>query len=458
MYSEIIKTKIRERKLSHTSFTLIEMIIVLAIIIGLVAILIAVLKPSKMLQGLRDTQRIADLKKIVDSITYYETENYGLLSFYGTPTLVYISLPDTDASCSSWLNQLPTLPIGYGYRCSATPTNIDGTGWIPINFSASSLVNLQKLPIDPINKPPYYYTYVVGGSYELTAKLEKDENNGPNSISAKDNGSSNYIYERGTNKNITPIAIEEGSKRGGPLVLYLPFDEGSNPNTTAYDYSGNGNNGTLYNFDWTATSGWTTGKVNKALVFDGVDDWVEVPDSASLSPTNAVTVEAWIKSSVGKSNLGVITKGPYTLDYDYMLYLTGDGTNVSFYMKDSAGNYDYVGGNFSWSDGVWHHYVGMFDGDWLYIYIDSALKFSKNTALTNIRNSTNPLLIGRGWGNFLNGIIDDVRIYNRALSADEIKALYRAVSRTRTKFGSGSYTELRSGIGLWFRTLYDATK
>jgi len=173
--NEKISKKFNSYSLFYRSFTLIEFIIVLGIISVLLALLIVVLKPFKIIEGLRDTERINDLKKIKDSITLLETENYGYLNFYGTSSYIYISLPDTDASCSSWLNQLPTLPQSYSYRCSATPTNIDGTGWIPINFSASSLVNLQKLPIDPINKPPYFYTYVSGGSYELTAKLEKED-------------------------------------------------------------------------------------------------------------------------------------------------------------------------------------------------------------------------------------------------------------------------------------------
>jgi len=433
MYSKIIKNRLKETKpnflLSSKSFTLIEMIIVLAIIIGLVAILIAVLKPSKMLQGLRDTQRIADLKKIVDSITYYETENYGYLNFYGTPTLVYISLPDTDASCSSWLNQLPTLPSNYAYRCSATPTNIDGTGWIPINFSASSLVNLQKLPIDPINKPPYYYTYVVGGSYELTAKLEKDENNGPNSISAKDGGSSNYIYEAGTNKNITPIAIEEGSKRGGPLVLYLPFDEGNG--TTAYDSSGNSNNGTLIDASTTNSDGntppqWTTGKVNKALSFDGVDDYVNINDAPSLQITNALTLEAWLNFPVGAAgSRGVVQKYP-TQDWDYMLYLSGYGY-PSIYFKNPAGDNYSLEYAIDHRDGKWHHWVGTFDGRYLKIYVDGILRGTRDTGGTTIRvTAGQPLHIMHGYGGYIKGLIDEVRIYNRALSADEIKALYDA--------------------------------
>ncbi|MGC8981588.1 MAG: DUF2341 domain-containing protein [Minisyncoccia bacterium] len=193
------------------SFTLLELIIVLAIIAVLVVVIIAVIKPTKIFQGLRDTQRINDLKRIENSITTYETEKNGYLDFYGTSSYVYISLPDQSSTCSSWISQLPSLPSGYSYRCSATPTAIDGTGYIPINFASSSLLNLQKLPIDPINRPPYYYTYVAGGSYELTALMEKNENRGKDSISARDGGDDDFIYEVGSDKKLTPsIAQERG--------------------------------------------------------------------------------------------------------------------------------------------------------------------------------------------------------------------------------------------------------
>jgi hypothetical protein len=60
------------------------------------------------------------------------------------------------------------------------------------------------LPIDPINKPPYYYTFVVGGSYEVTAALEVDSNKGPDAVGGKDGGDHNFVYEAGTNKKLTP--------------------------------------------------------------------------------------------------------------------------------------------------------------------------------------------------------------------------------------------------------------
>ena len=206
----------------------------------------------------------------------------------------------------------------------------------------------------------------------------------------------------------------------GHTVLDLSFDEGYGQ--TAYDKSPYKNNGTIYGATWTLE-----GKIGKALSFDGVDDYVEVPDSPELSPTQAISISIWLKSNTAQTAKGVITKGPISGDYDYMLYFSGNGTVPLFYIKNSEGTSDSVGADFVWADGKWHHYVGIFDGDKLYLYIDGTLKGWKDTSLTDIRDSSNPLQIGRGWSSsnpYFSGLIDEVKIFPYALTDEEVKELY----------------------------------
>lgn len=193
------------------------------------------------------------------------------------------------------------------------------------------------------------------------------------------------------------------------------------------DMSGNNNTGAIYGGATQVdglrlASGVGTGK---ALSFDGVDDYVSVNDSASLSPTNAVTVSGWIKTSSVQGGRGVIVKGGPLADYDYMLYFTGTTAgSVNFYMKDSTGIADSNGTSFAYNDNTWHYYTGIFDGDWLRLYIDGKLVSSKDTALTNVRDSANPFTIGRGWSTYFIGLIDEVRIYGKALTLGEIQKQY----------------------------------
>ena len=116
--------------------------------------------------------------------------------YYGDSHTVYLSLPDTSPTCSSY--SLPVLPSGYSYACASQDNyrKVDGNGWIPINFSATDLTSpLRTLPIDPVNNIDYYYSYNPGGSYEINAFFQSDKY--LNSVAPNDGGDSFNTYEKG---------------------------------------------------------------------------------------------------------------------------------------------------------------------------------------------------------------------------------------------------------------------
>ncbi len=398
----------KKQKNNNKSFTLIELIVVLAIISILVTILIATIKPTEIFKKSRDSKRIADLKNIEKTIDllYSTYPNFNELN-YASTNIVYISLKDTSATCANWINDLSSLPSGYEYRCSANPQNIDGTGWIPIPFNSFDIINIANLPIDPINKPPYYYTFVVGGSYALYTMLED-----PKNIASKnDNDNYPHLYSVGTNKRLIDQA--QG------LVGYWPFDEGTE--TIAYDYSGNNNHGTLYNGPQ-----WVDGKVGKALSFDGVDDKVEVPDSPSLDIRKNLTIMAWVYPRTQLASIGdIVRKGR-----SYILGWVDRGSDVfACWIYDTAWRQFRFSKPYSYYIGKWWYFVLTYDGSYVKLYVNGILDREYNYVST-INISTYSL--GIGWGSpeysgeFFNGLIDEVRIYNRALSDAEIKALYEA--------------------------------
>ena len=108
------------------SFTLVELLIVLALISILATVLIVIIKPGIIFSKARDTKRIADIKNIEKTIDSLSTEQNFYELNYASPNIVYISLQDSSSTCGSYLSQLPSLPSGWSYHCSATPTNIDG--------------------------------------------------------------------------------------------------------------------------------------------------------------------------------------------------------------------------------------------------------------------------------------------------------------------------------------------
>jgi len=126
---------------------------------------------------------------------------------FGTSLTVYISIPD-DASSTCGTLGLPNLSSGYTYNCVSTAnlTKTDGTGWVPVNFTTQSIVQLSALPIDPTNTPTdgLYYTYTPGGSWHLRSILESSKYQ---SKALNDGGTSDNAFETGTNMALAPAVF-----------------------------------------------------------------------------------------------------------------------------------------------------------------------------------------------------------------------------------------------------------
>ncbi len=213
------------------------------------------------------------------------------------------------------------------------------------------------------------------------------------------------------------------------LVGYWRFDEGNG--AIASDSSGNNNNGTLNG------PKWVNGKYGKALNFDGVDDWVGVPTLFSTSPS-ALTVSAWINSPLSK--MGYVfyhgDNGELSLQ-NGDLYVNGsvkDPEVAGFGIKLSDGSGIFVLSN-SMKPNVWHNIVGVWvKGVALRIYVDGVLA-GESTTIPDLY----PYDPGSGYqptigtynsgftgqpDRFFNGTIDNLMVYNRALSPQEVIAEY----------------------------------
>lgn len=196
------------------------------------------------------------------------------------------------------------------------------------------------------------------------------------------------------------------------LVAAYGFNEGTG--TTAADSSGKGNAGTIANTSWTSS-----GRFGKALSFNGSSSMVTVKDSASLDLTTGMTLEAWVYPQGSLSSWRtVLMKEQSGSDVYYIQ--TVDGKMVGDV---------YVGGSKQniYSDSTiplntWTHLAATYDGAKIKIYINGALATWENSVSGTIQTSTGALRIGGNaiWGEYFQGLIDEVRIYNRALSSAEI--------------------------------------
>jgi chitodextrinase len=193
------------------------------------------------------------------------------------------------------------------------------------------------------------------------------------------------------------------------------FSEGSG--TTTADASGNSNTGILAN-----GPAWTAGKYGNALSFDGVNDYVSAADASALDLGATGTIAAWVRlDTLGRWH-GVIAKGNANDDavHNYALEITSG--NAFRCILGNGGSYRRIDGTTPATTGQLTHLACTWDGSALRLYINGVLNTSTAQNFTPAPN-TAPLFIGQFGGNAdrLDGIIDEVVVYNRALSAAEIQ-------------------------------------
>jgi hypothetical protein len=241
------------------------------------------------------------------------------------------------------------------------------------------------------------------------------------------------------------------------LTLFLTFDEGSG--TIAYDFSGNKNNGTLYNGTISCANpptvgagcpAWVDGKYGKALSFDGVDDYVNVGNASSLTPTNAITISAWIYPINTTVVVGRIVDKWYSAEAksSYTLYLENQKVKMAIHTGTSD---KYIAGTTTIQKDIWYHVVGTYNGSYVNLYVNGALDATPVSASGSIQTNTGDLNIGRYayvGTDYFNGTIDEVRIYNKALSEEEIKAEYEAGLKKLSSSGATDFISQPTNVSI----------
>ena len=203
------------------------------------------------------------------------------------------------------------------------------------------------------------------------------------------------------------------------------FDEGIG--TTALDSSGNINDGTIHG------ASWTEGILNSpALWFDGVNDYVSIPNLPSLNPADEISIEAWVKTGViPQAGWNKIIAKPYTsYTSPYQQYALTLHDDHFIFELNAGGTKEGVTGTETLESNTWYHIAGTYDGSEMRIYVNGEPNgtLSKSGAIARYPTDVH---IGAGiysdvQTEYLNGTIDDVKILNIALSAEDIRADYEA--------------------------------
>jgi hypothetical protein len=216
--------------------------------------------------------------------------------------------------------------------------------------------------------------------------------------------------------NYVSISATTGGGGGTPaigLVAAYAFNEASG--TTTADISGNNNTGTLTN----GPTRTAAGKFGAALSFDGVNDHVLIPNSASLTLSTAMTLEAWVNPSVTLGGWKAILQKETDA---YLLVASSDQNRPAGGGTLNGTCCPVAYATTGLLPNTWTHVAVTYTGTQLSMYINGALA-SSTPATGPILTTTTPLRIG---GNsyaaeFFPGLIDEVRIYNRALTQAEIQ-------------------------------------
>ncbi len=218
---------------------------------------------------------------------------------------------------------------------------------------------------------------------------------------------------------VCPAAVGAAESPDPTLVGWWKLDEGLGTSIT---------DSSSYHHDSNQTSTpltWATGRVNGALQFNGTSDYVEFARSESLDITDVLSITLWVKATSAANGVrqALVLKGEFT----YGMKFT-DANSLEFRI--------YSGGHHSVTTPVtaafgdaWHHLAGIYDGATLQLYVDGALKAS--APCTGVINNDNNYYLNLGrnsQGDGANrwwyaGMMDDVRLYHRAITLDELQKM-----------------------------------
>ena len=246
-----------------------------------------------------------------------------------------------------------------------------------------------------------------------------------------------YWYWKNAQAGVHPNAGQEGTLSNG-LVGYWPFDGNDISGTTAYDRSGNANNGTLMNGPTV-----TPGRSGQALNFDGNNDFVSISDIA-FGGTNPISICSWVKPNSLDSR-GILTQGTEVV-------MRTDGT----------GHLEWILNGFSTNDRAiskqillvngWSLVCGTYvSGGDIVAYVNG-IEDGRATPTGTYTDVSSAFVVGDcvSCGENFNGAIDEPRIYNRALSASEIWDLYQMGNPDHVNSADSQGDPLEKGlVGYW---------
>ena len=287
-----------------------------------------------------------------------------------------------------------TAPVNQPPTAVATASATNGVSPLVVTFSGAGSSDPEGTALT------YNWTFGDGGTSTAVNPSHTYQAAGSYMVRLTVSDGTNAVQSTG----ISITVINPGSG----LVAAYGFEEGNG--SAVADTSGTGNAGTIVG------GTWASGKFGKALAFNGTNAMVTINDSASLDLTSGMTLEAWVNPKTLGGWRDIIFKD----------------TDIYFLMGSTPQGQPDLGGSFASANvygtaalatNTWTHVAGTYDGTTMRFYVNG-VEVASLAQTGTINTSSGALTIGgdASNGQYWSGLIDEVRIYDRALSATEIQA------------------------------------
>ncbi|MDQ0116799.1 LamG-like jellyroll fold domain-containing protein [Paenibacillus harenae] len=296
-----------------------------------------------------------------------------------------------------------------------------------------------------------YYVYVADSLAEnaVYTKANSDLITGTSYASLGLKANTTYYYKvtavsAAGESSVSAIAsATTGSMPDASLISWYKFDD--TIGTKAADASGYGNNATI-----NGGASWTAGQFGGAAELDGTDNYIALP-AGSVSGADTITIAAWVKVDTASNWTRIFDFGSGTSTTMYLTPKNGANGKIRFAIKNNGSSEQIIDGTEALATGGWHHVAVTLNGSTGTLYVDGA-QVGSNTSITikpSDLGATTQNWIGRSQFSdpYLDGRVDDFRMYNEALPADEIASLAAPGLITWYKFDQTSGTAVVDASG-----------
>ena len=246
------------------------------------------------------------------------------------------------------------------------------------------------------------------------------------------NTSDTWYFSINKTQPVLILSNNTAAVNSSGLVGYWRFENESLGFAT--DYSGWNNTGTLTNMNnaGNSTSGPTTGRFGKAMQFDGVNDYIDFSLTNFNNPTKEITVSAWVNINQMKNYNGIIERNNWGVPGAISWGFVANSSGFIFSVSNGVTRYNAFGLG---SANTWYYLTGTYDGSTVKIYINGVLQPNTQSVSKLTFDSITYLRVSAA-GDVMYGTIDEVQIWNRSLTTNEIAELYQSsvVYGTQTNF------------------------